>query len=390
MRRVLLIGALLFGATPLLAQASTFGIRGLGFPNQPYSAHTRGVGGSSSLFDAESGMNPAALASLHTLTAGITTLPSWTSVESPAGTGSVRGMRFPLIAAGGPVPGSRFAIGISASSYTIRDFSQAFVDTLTVRGTSEEVHDTLSGRGGVSDLRLAVAWRATPTLDLGGSIHALTGTDRAALVRQFTDTASYAAAKESTELSYAGFGVDLGAIARLSPSLDLAVIARSDGHVTVQRDSLNGKYSVGLPYTVGAGLRYHPSAKLTVTGQGIYRTWATGDRDLLLQGGTGSRNTLDLSAGAELIRDPSRPFDLPLRFGARYADLPFPFTIGDAPKEWALSVGTGKLFAKGMGGFDAALERVWRSEAGGFSERAWLLTISVTVRPYFQPTPGGR
>ncbi|MGH7590342.1 MAG: hypothetical protein ACREL2_02800, partial [Gemmatimonadales bacterium] len=130
--------------------------------------------------------------------------------------------------------------------------------------------------------------------------------------------------------------------------------------------------------------------KLTVTGQGIYQTWSTGDRALLLQGGTGSRNTLDLSAGAELIRDPSRPFDLPLRFGARYADLPFPFTVGDKPSEWALSVGTGKLFAKGMGGFDAALERVWRSEAGGFSEHAWLLTISVTVRPYFQPTPGGR
>ncbi|HET7023784.1 MAG TPA: hypothetical protein VFI39_01095 [Gemmatimonadales bacterium] len=390
MRRLLLTGALVLGATPLLAQASTFGIRGLGFPNQPYSAHARGLGGSSSLFDAESGMNPATLGTLHTLTAGITTLPSWTAVESPAGTGSVRGMRFPLIAAGGPIPGSRFAIGISASSYTIRDFSQAFVDTLTVRGASEEVHDTLSGRGGISDLRLAVAWRATPTLDLGGSIHALTGTDRAALVRHFTDTVSYATASESTELSYAGFGIDLGARARLGPTLDLAVIARSDGNVTVQRDSLNDKYPVDLPYTFGAGLRYRPTATLTVTGQGIFKTWSGANSDLLLQGGTGSRNVWDLSAGAELIRDPSRPFDLPLRVGARYADLPFPFTAGDAPKEWALSVGTGKLFAKGMGGFDAALERVWRSEAGGFSERAWLLTISVTVRPYFQPTPGGR
>lgn len=390
MRRLLLIGALLASASPLLAQASTFGIRGPGFPNEPYSAHARGMGGSSSLFDAESGMNPAALGSLRTLTAGITSLPDWTTVESPAGTGSVRGMRFPLIAAGGPIPGSRLAIGISASSYTIRDYSQAFVDTLALRGSSEVVYDTLSGRGGISDLRLALAWRATPSLDLGGSVHALTGTDRAALVRHFTDTLSYATASEKTELSYGGFGIDLGAMARLSPSLDLAVIARSDGNVTVQRDSLPGEYSIDLPYTLGAGVRYHPSAALTVTGQGIFKSWSGANSDLLAQGGTGSRNVWDISAGAELIRNPDQPYDLPLRFGARYTDLPFPFRTGDAPREWALSAGTGKLFAKGMGGFDVALERVWRSEAGGFSERAWLLTIGVTVRPYFQPIPGGR
>lgn len=390
MRRLLLIGALLGSASPLFAQASTFGIRGLGFPNSPYSAHARGLGGSSSLFDAESGMNPAVLGTLRTLTAGITTLPEWRTVESPAGAGSVRGMRFPMIAAAGPIPNSRFGIGISASSYTTRDFSQAFVDTVTPRGAPEVVHDTLTGRGGISDLRLALSWRATPDLDLGGSLHALTGTDRASLVRHFTDTTTYATASEKTELSYAGFGVDLGAVGRIGPKLDFAAVVRSDGNVSIQRDSLPAKYPVDLPYTFGAALRYRPTSALTVTGQGIYRTWSGANSDLLLQGGTGSRNVWDLSAGAELLRDPARPYDLPIRVGVRYTDLPFPFTAGDKPSEWALSVGTGKLFAKGLGGFDAALERVWRSEAGGFSERAWLLTIGVTVRPYFQAAPGAR
>ena len=390
MRRLILTAALIAGAHPLFAQASTFGIRGLGFPNSPYSAHTRALGGSSSLFDAESGMNPAALGTLRTLTAGITTLPEWRTVESPAGSGSVRGMRFPMIGAAGPIPNSRFAIGITASSYTIRDYSQAFVDTLSLRGTSEVVHDTVSGRGGISDLRLALAWRAGPSLDIGGSLHALTGTDRTALIRHFTDTTSYATASEKAELSYGGFGVDLGAVGRLGPRLDFAVIARSDGNVTLERDSLPGKYPVDLPYTFGAGLRYHPSAKLTITGQGIFRTWAAADRPLLLQGGTGSRDVWDLSAGAELLRDPARPNELPIRVGMRYTDLPFPFTIGDRPHEWALAAGTGKLFARGLGGFDLSLEHVWRSEAGGFAERAWLLTIGVTVRPYYQAGPGGR
>lgn len=388
MRRLLLAGALVGLAAPLAAQSSTFGIRGLGFPNPGYSAHSRALGGSLGLFDPESSLNPATLGTLGTLTANVTTMPEWQTVESPAGNGSVRSMRFPLIGLAGPIPGSKFSIGLTAGSYTVRDFSQAFTDTLPIRGTQEPVFDTVTGRGGVSDLRLALGWQASEGLRLGGSLHALTGTDRVSLVRHFADTLSYATASQASELSYGGFGADLGAIARLGARLDLALAVRSDGNVKVERDSIAGGYSIDLPYMFGAGLRYRPSANVTFTSQGIYRTWSGANSDLLAQGGTGSRNVWDLSAGVEIVRDLSRPFDKPIRFGARYTELPFPFAIGDKPKEWALAAGTGKLFARGMGGFDASLEHVWRSEEGGFKESAWLLTIGVTVRPYYQPTPG--
>lgn len=388
MRRLILTGALLCAASPLLAQSSTFGIRGLGYPSSGYSAYARGLGGSNALFDPASGLNPAAISTLGTLTADVTALSSWQTVTSPAGSGSVRGMRFPLLGIAGPIPGSRFSIGLTAGSYTVRDFSQAFTDTILIRGSPEEVFDTVSGRGGISDLRLALAYAAPNGAHFGGSLHALTGTDRAALSRHFADTASYATASESSELSYGGFGADLGAILPVSRRLDLALALRSDGNVKVERDSLPGGYPVDLPYMVAAGLRYRPSGSVTVTGQGIYRTWSGANSDLLAQGGTGSRNVLDLSAGVEIIRDQARPFNAPIRLGIRYTELPFPFVTGDAPSEWAIAAGTSKLFARGMGGFNASLEHVWRKEAGGFSESGWLLTIGVTVRPYFQPSPG--
>lgn len=390
MRRLFLLGALLASAAPLAAQGSTFGIRGLGFPTPPYSARSRALGGSFSLFDPQSGMNPAAIATLRTLTANVTALPEWRTVTSPAGTSSVRGMRFPMMGAAGPIPGSRFTIGVSAMTYTIRDYSQDFVDTLTIRGASEVVYDTLAGRGGISDLRLVLGWSPSASVVVGGALHALTGTDRATLARHFADSTQYAAVSEKAELSFGGFGTDLGTIVRVTSRLDAALALRSDTRVTIQRDSTHASYPVDLPYMVAAGLRYRASPSVTVTGQGIFRTWSGANSDLLLQGGTGSRNVWDVSAGVEILRNVDRPFELPIRFGARYTDLPFPFYPGGKPHEWSVAVGTGKLFARGLGGFDAALEHVSRSEAGGFSEKAWLFTLGVTVRPYYQPRPGER
>ena len=51
------------------------------------------------------------------------------------------------------------------------------------------------------------------------------------------------------------------------------------------------------------------------------------------------------------------------------------------PSETAASLGTGFLFKDGMGGLDASLERVWRSESTDFTEQAWLLSVTASLRP---------
>jgi hypothetical protein len=38
-------------------------------------------------------------------------------------------------------------------------------------------------------------------------------------------------------------------------------------------------------------------------------------------------------------------------------------------------------FREGMGGLDASVEHVWRSEGSAFKERAWLFSLTATLRP---------
>jgi hypothetical protein len=60
--------------------------------------------------------------------------------------------------------------------------------------------------------------------------------------------------------------------------------------------------------------------------------------------------------------------------------LPFLLEPGEQPSEFGISAGTGFRFGQGRAGLDLGLEHVWRA-AGAFSERAFLLTFGVTVRP---------
>jgi len=118
-----------------------FGVRGLGLPGEPFSARTRGSGGSFALFDGESDLNPAAITMLPALTVGLVSTPGWRRWDTPAGEVKLQDTRFPLMFAGGPIPGSRLAVAVSVGSYADRDYELATRDTVTYRGTPIAVRD---------------------------------------------------------------------------------------------------------------------------------------------------------------------------------------------------------------------------------------------------------
>jgi len=126
-------------------------------------------------------------------------------------------------------------------------------------------------------------------------------------------------------------------------------------------------------------MRYRLSPRLELATQGLLRTWSGANSDLLADGAPGAKNTVDLSLGGEYV-NPRRPYQLPLRFGARYATNPFPLSDGSQPSEVGVSIGSGARFAQQRGGLDLSLEYLWRS-AGQFKERALQITLGVTVRP---------
>jgi hypothetical protein len=375
-----LIGVAAGTPPPAAAQSSQFGVRGLGHPGRPYTPRARATGGSFALFDGESDFNPAAMANLKSVAAGFVAAPSWRQWESPAGDASLRDTRFPLVYVGGPVPGSRFGIGVSIGSYADRDFRLATADTVVIRGVPVGVNDTLTSLGGLNEIRFAGGYALSRRTTVGAAGYWITGSSRQQARRHFSDT-SYVAFQQSAELSYQGYGLAVGVTHLLTPRILVAALLRSDGKATVDLDS-TGVYSVDLPYTVSAGAQVQPSPRLTIAAAGTFRSWSGANSDLQAQGGIGARNTLEFGVGGELIRNPQRPGWLPIRLGARYADLPFPIVPGGRPKEWALSVGTGVRFAQERAGVDLALEQVWRSQGAPYKERGLSVVFGLSIRPY--------
>jgi hypothetical protein len=372
---LLILLALLPGVSG--AQSSQFGVRGLGFPGRGLAVRGAGSSGAFGLFDRESSLNPAALGAVPTLTSVFVLTQSFRHTENPAGTASLRDSRFPLLSVAGPV-GSVAAFGISFSNYTSRDFTEVTKGTLDIRGVPVGVTDSFSSRGGLNDLRLAGAYRVHGHWTFGAGFHVITGSNRLQARRVFSDP-SFLSSTQKSEISYAGVGLSVGVIRQFGTRFAIAALVRSDGHLNVDRDSARvGK--VDLPYTFGLGLWLQPAGQLELGVQSIVRTWSGANSDLLQQGGTGAKNTFEVAAGAQYTSDPKRPYRRPIRLGARYATLPFPLVPGEQGHELGVSLGTGMRFAQQRAGIDLSLEHLWRSE-GSYSERAFIVSLGVSVRP---------
>ena len=360
------------------AQSSQFGVRGLGFPGRALAVRAIATGGAFGLFDPESSQNPAALASVLNLTSVFTITQGFRSVENPAGTASVRDTRFPQLMVAGPVQRFPAVVGFSFSNYTSRDFTLATSEMIDLRGVPVNVSDTFSSRGGLNDFRIAGAYRLGTQWAVGAGFHIISGSNRLTSTRVFDDP-NFLSSRQRSELSFAGIGVSIGVTRQLGPSLAVSAVARSDGHVNLDRDSARVG-SIDLPYSLGLGLRWRPTPKLNVAGQTLVRTWSAANSDLLALGGTGSQNTVEAAVGAEYISDPRRPYRRPIRLGARYATLPFSLLSGQDAREFGVSAGSGVRFAQQRAGVDLAVEHVWRFE-GGYSENGFLLSLGISVRP---------
>lgn len=366
-------------AVPVAAQSSQFGVRGLGLPLRPISVRATGLGGGFSLFDLESALNPASVGQAVFLTASFQTVQNWRRSESPAGSSSARDNRYPGVFVAAPIGGTPLSISLSASGYTDRNFVLASRDTLILRDQPVEAFDTISSQGGLSDLRVAVGWRQSRAIQWGLGLHMITGSNRIVSHRVFADS-TYSGASERFTYSYLGFGVSAGVVARIGKYFTLAGMVRADDRVRVELDTAalgNAK----LPLTVSGGARIQLGDRVLLAGSALYRNWSTASADLMRLGGVGSVNMTEFSAGIEYLTDPRRVSHRPLRLGVRRATLPFPLRLGDKTTETALSIGTSIRFVAERAGIDMAVQQVWRKGGVGFTERATLLTLGVSVRP---------
>lgn len=114
------------------------------------------------------------------------------------------------------------------------------------------------------------------------------------------------------------------------------------------------------------------------------RNWSVADAGLRDNGAPGAENTIEVSAGGELQTNSRRSGHRPIRFGARYATLPFLLGAGEQPSEWGVSVGSGMRFrpasdARDVGAIDLTVERIQRKQGTAFTESAWVLSVGVSI-----------
>ncbi len=363
-----------------VAADSVFGLRGLGILGRPFSARAAASGGAFSLFDGTSILNPAALTQFGgpigwgALSA---TARRFTDGSLSASLGSTR---FPLFGFATPV-GRRAVFGVTIGDYLDRTWSVATSKDTLLRDTTVTMADQASSTGGVTDVQLAGAIRLNGSISVGLGLHTLVGSSRLAVTRSFTDSA-YSVYSEAATTEFSGLGVSVGLTARLGSRLAAAASARLNGRMKAAvSDGASAR--VSMPVELGAAVLFAPSTEVGVAGTVGWQGWSSASAALEAAGQPPSRDVWNVALGAEVSSVHWHGNVVPLRFGYRWRQLPFPLAAADqaAPlSEHAFSAGLGLALAGGRATLDAGLEFGSRA-AGSARERFTTAQVGLTVRP---------
>lgn len=377
--RVAVAAVLLLGlAAPAGAQTSVYGVLGIGFPGRPLSVRARALGGGTAAIEAGSAVNPAAVALNPRLSvSGVTQTTGRTYEAGDVSAEKLRDTRFPFAMIAGPLPGSPLSVGISYSLYFERSYDIETIDTVAIRGEDVVVSDRLKSDGGIADVRGTLAWHVSQRLQIGAAFHLLSGSTREELERIF-DNPVYMPVSQRGDVDYAGWAVSGGVVLTPSSQFRLGAAARRDSRLNFT-DELFPALEVQLPWTFSGSVVWAPMRALRWGVAGEYKTWSEARDDVPAGVALSVFDTWELSSGIELGGPEAGGSRFPLRVGVRYATLPFS-PVDDQPTELDLSAGSGILFANNRALLEFAVERAIR-DGGGASERAWQISIGLTLRP---------
>ena len=372
-------------AAPLHAQGS-LSVQGLGYPPGQLSARAKAAGGALGEVDPHSPLNPATILGFGGSTLYLQAEPEYRRVRAGSVQASTTTARFPLIA-GAFNLGSRWAIGLAASTLSDRTWSTTLDAVEQIGSDTARARSTYQSEGAINDLRLGAAFGATPWLRVGVGAHALTGRNQIFVGRNFTD-ARYADFADTSTISYAGHALSAGAEALIARLASVAVSYRRGGQL--RASSSAGDTTIGrgnAPDRLGVAAAYRGIANSVIAISAAREGWST------VQGLGGSRlrprDTWDFGLGGDVVGPRFGQRVVMLRAGVRRRDLPFAVVDqagGSAEvQETSFSGGFGTLFGNGRAALDLGVIRASRDIVRGVtldaSERAWIISVGLTVRP---------
>ncbi|MEO5579841.1 MAG: hypothetical protein ABIR58_04230 [Gemmatimonadaceae bacterium] len=372
---------ILLVAVDVVGAQGTLSTQGFGYPPGQYSTRVLATGGGLAQFDAETPLNPAAIALSADPRVFFQYEPEFRRFSTGAATANTVTARFPLTAASVPF-GGKGSVGLSVSTFLDRSFATTTERDVTVADQATTLTETVRVLGAINDVRLAAGFAPSAKVQVGIGGHVFTGQNRVFFNQSFPDSLKFSTVTQASTLAFTGFAVSAGAIFRPVRALAFAVSGRKGGDISA-RSSDTTVSEASVPDRFAGAVSYEGIPGASFSAQVARESWSR------LNGlGTASANAVDAwegGLGLEAAGPRVAERLLVLRAGARYRTLPFQ-AAGTDVNELSFSGGLGAQFFRNRAAFDVTLQYSSRSasEAAAIEnarERAFTLSFGLRVRP---------
>ncbi len=384
--------ATVFGVRTAGAQGTLSGL-GFGYPTGQLSTRAIGLGGSTGELDPVTPRNPASLSSWGRSGLHLQYDPEYKRVNAFGGSDRTLEARFPLIAAGTQIS-RRISAGVSISNLLDRTFSTQSASTQIISGTELHSLTSYNSSGGMNDVRLGVAYTLTPSLRIGLGGHIITGENRVQ-IRTVFDREGFLPLDRQSEVSYNGTSLSAGATLLTGRDFAIGVSGRLESALRANRSDSTLRTG-RLPSRGGISVAYTGLAGAVFSAGANFEQWSSMDE--LGSENVEAQDTYEYGFGAEVEGPRVRGSVVALRGGFKVRTLPFGVTMNVAEpgdidpilrtfwideRAWSLGAGIPLANVGGLprAALDIAVQSAGRSGVTGVSERGWILSVGIAVRP---------
>jgi hypothetical protein len=369
-----------FGFTVALSSVTSaqaaLSTQGFGFPTGQFSARTYATGGSIAEIDPLTPLNPATISMIGTRLINFQIEPEYRSVSSPGGIDRTTTARYPVVF--GAIPIKSWVLSLGSSTLLDRTSTTTFPSSTEPINSGERVDATNREAidGAMNDVRLAGAWIPTSWLRVGLGLHGIVGRNLIRVTQSFADSAQFATVQDERLFGFTGFAASAG-LEVVSKLFLAGVSYRQGGNIQMSsQDTV--LTSARVPNRFGASVAYTGITNSSIAVRIAHDNWSS----LGSLGGPGFRavNAWDNSIGADLAGPRTFGRTVFVRGGFRYRTLPFQ-ADSNTVTEKSFTGGFGTTFANQRVLADVALIHAIRTADVPATERAWTISIGLSVRP---------
>ena len=375
--RFALAAALCPAASTLHAQGA-LSIQGFGYPGGELSTRALATGGSLADFDANSPINPAALLVGNRAIVYLQYDPEFRWVTGTGLNTSTVTARFPLFLVSGKVGEARFSL--SYTSFLDRTWTNTYIDTQVVGTLKVPSSVTAVSTGGISDIRAGMSYTFSGKLTVGAALHVFPGENRIVFGRAFpNDTTSFGAFSQTNTFNYSGSAISLGLVTTPIEHINLAVSGRLGFSMHVHQGDSTTLGDANVPNRLSISGAYDG-----ITGTILSARWGTEKWSAMRGLGSMGLSVFDaneFSAGLETGGPRMGVSQMAVRLGYRARGLPFGVGTQQV-RETEFNGGVGIPLSGGHAALDLTLAHALRSANVGLSEKGWIFSLGIAIKPY--------